>query len=65
MKKVLLAIMLFASQPSVAGASHRNSEFCETVRAKVSQYGKLRSLAWAISQGYTVDQINKARKCLL
>lgn len=37
---------------------------CETIKAKVAEFGRLRALLWARRQGYPIAQINEARKCL-
>jgi hypothetical protein len=55
---IALAAMLARDPQLPAGAS------CDQVRAYVSQYGRVRSVAWAIRQGYSLAQIREARKCL-
>lgn len=37
---------------------------CDLVREKVAEYGKARSIGWAIANGYGVRDIQIAKKCL-
>lgn len=37
---------------------------CSQVRELVKEHGYLRSIAWAIRQGYSAYQIREAKKCL-
>lgn len=35
---------------------------CEMIRAHVAQYGKIRSYAWALANGYSPKEITRIRK---
>ena len=37
---------------------------CATIRRYVQQHGQSKALIWALENGYTLAQINAARKCL-
>lgn len=37
---------------------------CSDVRERVSEHGLAVAIAWAVKQGYSLRQINEARKCL-
>ena len=37
---------------------------CPTIRALVAYHGESRALIWALKQGFTLGQINAARRCL-
>jgi len=37
---------------------------CEQIKALVAEYGKVRSLTWAVRQGYSWPQIRAAKRCL-
>jgi hypothetical protein len=53
---ILLAVFLTITPPQPID--------CETVRAKVAEYGRIRALIWAKKNGYSIEAINEARKCL-
>ncbi len=58
----LIAVALFCliAFPSQA----QDLPDCETIRAFVAQYGRIKAIAFAIEHGATWQQIKEARKCL-
>lgn len=49
---ILLLLTLQAEQPVD----------CETIRSYVALHGKIKSYAWALSQGYSPKEISRIRK---
>jgi hypothetical protein len=61
----LIAVAIVLAAAGVAGAAGLPpGTDCETIRRLVAEHSKVKALAWAIRQGYSVEQIQEARKCL-
>lgn len=61
----LIAAAIVLTAAGAAGAAELPPGVdCQMVRRYVTQHGKFKSLAWAIRQGYSAEQIREARKCL-
>ncbi len=54
----IVFLCLFSNQADALNVS------CEDVRAYVAEHGKAKALAFAISNGATLHEINLARRCL-
>lgn len=61
---IFAAVLLLATCWKARAADLPPGIDCATVRQYVAEHGKAKALAWAISQGYSWQQIAAARKCL-
>ena len=57
---VILIVVLGTLYPVIAEDAR-----CPQVRVMVAQYGAAQSIAWARTQGYSNDQIQQARACMV
>lgn len=60
MLKVVLIILVVVSVPVRAAEPLPAS--CDEIRQYVASYGRLAAIAWAYKNGFTLRQINQARK---
>jgi hypothetical protein len=58
--KYLIVCMLLIT-PAMASPIEVNID-CEQVRRLIAEHGKLAAIKWAISNGFSMRQINQARK---
>lgn len=65
---LVAALILLMTRPAWPSTSSEiglpNGATCDLVREKVAEHGKAAALAWALKQGYSLAQINRARRCL-
>jgi hypothetical protein len=62
MLKVVLIILAVVPVSAPVRATEPLPASCDEIRQYVASYGRLAAIAWAYKNGFTLRQINQARK---